>query len=93
MRAYGSRIIVKPTEVKQQTSSGLYIPNAENQNQIITGTVVSVGEWASMGEGESDTGLGVGSVVYFNKFGSFKLVEDGVEYHSLKDDDVLGIAG
>jgi co-chaperonin GroES (HSP10) len=93
MKAYGGRIIVKPTEVKQRTTTGLYIPNADDQSQIISGTVVSVGEWAALGEGSSDTGLTVGSVVYFNKFGSFKLSEDGVEYYSVKDDDVLGIAG
>jgi chaperonin GroES len=86
------RILIKPADVKEQTSSGLYIPDMarEKPNQ---GTVVAVGN----GKYAEDTGhlmplsVKVGDKVIYPKHIGTEVVIEGEQCLIMRDYDLLGI--
>lgn len=86
----GDRLIVKPVEQDEMSSGGIIIPDLENQ-RTITASVVAVGN------GRWDNGIlarpesKVGDTVVYAKFAAMVIELDGVEYHTMKESDIIAI--
>jgi len=81
LKPYGTRLLVKRTEVSKQTAGGLYLPNqeAEKHNE---GTVVTAGPECSL--------VNVGDKVIFMPFAGFEIEIAGRKYIVLPEEDVMG---
>jgi len=86
------RIVIQPDAVQEQTSSGLYIPDAAREKPQ-QGTVVAVGQ----GRYAETTGyltpltVKVGEQVLYSKYGGTEVTIDGKQYLIMRDYDVLGV--
>ena len=86
----GDRLIVKPVEQDEMSSGGIIIPDLENQ-RTITAEIVAVGsgkwESGSLIKPESK----VGDTVVYAKFAAMVIELDGIEYHTMKESDIIAI--
>ena len=85
------RIVVKPVEAEQVTSSGLVIPDTA-QERPQEAQVVAVGPGRIDDKGNRvPVDVKVGDKVIFSKYGGTELKYDGKEYLVLSARDVLAI--
>ena len=86
------RIVVKPSEGEETTSSGLVIPDTAKEKPQ-EGTVVAAGpgRWNEDGDGRVALDVKVGDVVIYSKYGGTEVKVDGEEYLILSARDVLAI--
>ncbi|HLT15266.1 MAG TPA: co-chaperone GroES [Acidimicrobiales bacterium] len=86
------RIIVKPSEAEETTSSGLVIPDTAKEKPQ-QGEVIAVGP----GRRSEQTGeiipldVKVGDVVVYSKYGGTEITDNGEELLILNGRDVLAI--
>jgi chaperonin GroES len=88
----GDRVLVRPIEdVRDQTASGIFLPDTIKKEKPETGEVVA------MGEGRYEDGkripmhISVGDKVLFSKYGYDEVTVDGQEYYILKYDSILAV--
>src|SRR6266576_2763468 len=88
------RIVVKPNEGEEMTSSGLVIPDTAKEKPQ-EGTVVAAGpgRWNDDGTGRVALDVKVGDTVIYSKYGGTEVKVDGDEYLILSARDVLAVAG
>ena len=88
------RIVVKPNEGEETTSSGLVIPDTAKEKPVV-GTVVAVGpgKFNEDGDGRIPVDVSVGDTVIYSKYGGTEVKVDGDEYLILSARDVLAVAG
>ncbi len=93
LKPLDDRIIVKPSEAEETTSSGLVIPDTAKEKPVV-GTVLAVGP------GKFEDGLrvpmdvSVGDTVVYSKYGGTEWKDtDGTEYQILSARDVLATVG
>ena len=85
------RLIVKPLDNEEVTEGGILLPDMENQ-RTLRGEVVAAGSGRV-----SDTGavvpmtVEVGDVVVYQKFAATVVDIDGIEYHTMKEVDIVVI--
>jgi chaperonin GroES len=85
------RLIVKPLDNEEVTEGGILLPDMENQ-RTLRGEVVAAGSGRV-----SDTGavvpmtVRVGDVVVYQKFAATVVDIDGIEYHTMKEVDIVVI--
>ena len=75
------QILIKPKEVEEQTSSGIYIPNSASDGPV-EGTVVAVGSNDSITVSSGDT------VLYVHGSGT-KTKHNNEEFLFLKEEQIL----
>ena len=86
------RIIVKPSEAEETTSSGLVIPDTAKEKPQ-QGEVIAVGP----GRRSEHTGeiipldVKVGDIVVYSKYGATEITDNGEELLILNGRDVLAI--
>jgi len=87
------RIVVKPGEGEETTSSGLVIPDTAKEKPQ-EGTVVAAGpgRWNDEGTGRVALDVKVGDTVIYSKYGGTEVKVDGDEYLILSARDVLAVA-
>ena len=85
------RIVVKPGEGEETTSSGLVIPDTAKEKPQ-EGTVVAVGNGKVTEEG-ARVALDVkpGDRILFGKYSGSEIKLDGEEYLIVREDEILGI--
>lgn len=84
IQPFGDRVLVKPVEVRQQTASGLYIPDTSREGPG-EGVIIAIGEGSPLQEK-----LSVGDQILFQKFSGTEIkLEDGT-YVLLAEADILG---
>ena len=94
LKPLDDRIVVRPNEAEQTTTSGLVIPDTAKEKPI-TGEVVAVGP----GRRSEQTGeiipldVKVGDVVVYSKYGGIEFPVDGEDLLILQGRDVLAIVG
>ena len=94
LKPLDDRIVVRPNEAEQTTTSGLVIPDTAKEKPI-TGEVVAVGP----GRRSDQTGeiipldVKVGDVVVYSKYGGIEFPVDGEDLLILQGRDVLAIVG
>ena len=90
--AIGKRVIVEIIERKQQTDSGILLPDTGEQ-QFRAGLVVAAGRRIIGRTGVEDIiRLSAGDTVYFSKFAGTEFEHAGRKYTSLDESDILGVA-
>jgi chaperonin GroES len=86
------RIVVKPSEGEETTSSGLVIPDTAKEKPQ-EGEVVAVGPGRFNEDGDERIPLdiSVGDTVIYSKYGGTEVKVDGEEYLILSGRDVLAV--
>src|SRR6476620_11861503 len=86
------RIVVKPNEGEETTSSGLVIPDTAKEKPQ-AGTVVAAGpgRWDEDGDKRIPLDVSRGDVVIYSKYGGTEIKYNGEEYLILSARDVLAV--
>jgi chaperonin GroES len=86
------RIVVKPSEGEETTSSGLVIPDTAKEKPQ-EGTVMAVGPGRFEDGARVPLDVSVGDKVIYSKYGGTEVKVSGDEYLVLSARDVLAIIG
>jgi chaperonin GroES len=92
LKPLDDRIVVRPNEAETQTASGLVIPDTAKEKPQ-QGEVLAVGPGKraeSTGE-LIPTGITVGDVVLYSKYGGTEVAVDGEDLLVLNGRDVLAV--
>ena len=93
LQPLGDRIVVKAIEQKNQTKSGIFIPDSAKERPQ-EGSVVAVGPGRVNDDGSRVAmDVAVGDVVIYSKFAGTEFEEDGEEYLIMKETDILAKVG
>jgi len=84
------RIVVKPGEEEQTTSSGIVIPDTAKEKPQ-EGTVVAVGPGRFEDGARVPLDVAVGDKVIYSKYGGTEVKVEGDEYLVLSARDVLAV--
>ena len=84
------RIVVKPSEEEQTTSSGIVIPDTAKEKPQ-EGTVVAVGPGRFEDGARVPLDVAVGDKVIYSKYGGTEVKVEGDEYLVLSARDVLAV--
>ncbi len=86
----GERVVVKPTEKEQTTSSGIYLPDTAKEKPQ-EGQVVEVGPGRSTEDGKGRVPMEIkkGDRVIYSKFAGTEYKEGEDEYLILRESDIL----
>ncbi|MDH4284716.1 MAG: co-chaperone GroES [Gallionellaceae bacterium] len=91
VRPLHDRVIVKRLEEERRTASGIVIPDAaaEKPDQ---GEIVAVGNGKVGDDGKlRPMNVKVGDKVLFGKYAGQAFKMDGVEYMTMREDDIIGV--
>ncbi len=86
------RIVVKPAEGEETTSSGLVIPDTAKEKPV-EGTVMAAGPGRFEDGVRVPLDVSVGDTVIYSKYGGTEVKVAGEEYLILSARDVLAIVG
>ena len=97
IKPLGNRLLVRPDEIKRETSSGIIIEYAENEKleagARVTGTVAAVGDlcWFDFPGWPNNPWCKTGDRVYWAKYAGKSIIdpETQVMYIVLNDEDVV----
>jgi chaperonin GroES len=84
------RIVVKPSEGEETTSSGLVIPDTAKEKPV-EGSVVAVGPGRFEEGNRVPLDVKTGDTVIYSKYGGTEVKVDGEEYLILSARDVLAV--
>lgn len=91
LKPLGDRLVIKPTEQEEQTSSGIFLPETAKEKPQ-QGKVVAAGPGARKETGERIVmDVTVGDTVLYARYSGTTIKLNGVEYLILKETDVLAI--
>lgn len=79
----GSRVLVRPNEGEDKTSSGIYIPETAKEKPQ-TGEVIAIGD-------DDEIKVKPGQKVMFPKYTGTEIKIDGVDHIIMEFDDLLAI--
>ena len=89
IKPLADRIVVKPAEAEQKTSSGLFIPDNAKEKPM-QGKVVAVGPGRKNDKGEVVAmEVKVGDVVLYGKYSGTEVTVEGENYLIVKESDVI----
>ena len=84
------RVLLKNIERKNQTSSGLFIPETVG-DEPLHATVVAVGPGDFFDGEKCEMAVSVGDTVIYNKYGATTIKLDNEEFIILRQSDILCI--
>jgi chaperonin GroES len=91
IKPLADRVVVKPLEEEEKTTSGIVIPDTAKEKPQ-QGTVVAVGPGRVSDSGKTvPVGVKVDDVVIYAKYGGTEVKIDGEEYLILKESDILAV--
>jgi len=91
MRVLNDNVMVLVEAVKTQTASGLYIPETAQEGQILSGTVVELGDGKLLDDGtRANMSVKHGETVWFPKFNASKIERDGKTFYVMSEQFILG---
>ena len=85
-RILAGKILVKPSEAEEKTSSGIIIPETAKEKPQ-QGTVVMVGA----DKKDEPMEIKKGDVVLYGKYAGTELKFDGTDYLMMRESDILAI--
>ena len=93
LKPLGDRLVVKPLEQEEQTSSGIFLPETAKEKPQ-QGKVIAAGPGARNEGGERIAmEVNVDDTVLYAKYSGTNIKLDGTEYLILKESDVLAVVG
>ena len=91
LKPLGDRVLVKPSEPREEKKSGIIIPDTGKEKPQ-EGKVIAVGKGKVTEDGKVlPMNVKVGDVVMFGKYSGDEVKIDGEEYKIMNQDDVIGI--
>ena len=90
IRPLGDRVLVEPTEEKEQTVGGIIIPDSAKEKPM-QGTVIAVGKKLDKDGKEIAFDVAAGDTVLLPKYGGTEVKVDGEEYSIVRQSDILAI--
>ncbi|MEZ4661437.1 MAG: co-chaperone GroES [Caldilineaceae bacterium] len=91
LKPLGDRLVVRPTEQEEQTSSGLFLPETAKEKPQ-QGKVEAAGPGARKESGERiPMDVEVGDTVLYAKYAGTNIKINGKELLILKESDILAI--
>ena len=91
LKPLGDRLVVKPNEQDEQTSSGIFLPETAKEKPQ-QGKVIAAGPGARKDDGErAKMEVAVDDTVMYAKYAGTSIKMDGTEYLILKETDILAI--
>jgi chaperonin GroES len=91
IRPLYDRIVVKPTDEKEQTRSGLFIPDSAKEKPQ-EAEVVAVGQGKRLEDGKIvPMEVKAGDKILFGKYSGSEVKLDGDELLIMREDDILGV--
>lgn len=91
LKPLGDRLVVKPLEQEEQTTSGIFLPETAKEKPQ-QGKVIAAGPGAVKDSGErAPMDVSVDDTVLYAKYSGTTIKLDGTEYLILKESDVLAI--
>jgi chaperonin GroES len=91
LKPLGERLVVKPAEQEEQTTSGIFLPETAKEKPQ-QGVVVAAGPGARKEDGERiELDVKVGDTVLYAKYAGTNVKLDDDEYLILKESDILAI--
>ncbi len=91
IRPLHDRVIVKRVEEERKTASGIVIPDAATEKPD-QGEIVAVGNGKVGDDGKlRPMNVKVGDKVLFGKYAGQTFKMDGVEYMTMREDDIIGV--
>jgi len=91
IRPLHDRVVVKRLEEERKTASGIVIPDAaaEKPDQ---GEIIAVGNGKIGDDGKlRPMNVKVGDKILFGKYAGQTFKMDGVEYMTMREDDIIGV--
>ena len=91
LKPLGDRLVIKPLEQEEQTSSGIFLPETAKEKPQ-QGTVIAAGPGGRKEGGERIAmDVKVDDKVLYAKYSGTTIKLEGTEYLILKESDVLAI--
>lgn len=91
LKPLGDRLVVKPLEQEEQTSSGIFLPETAKEKPQ-QGKVVAAGPGGRKEGGDRiEMDVKVDDTVLYAKYSGTTIKLEGTEYLILKESDVLAI--
>ncbi len=91
LQPLADRVVIRPLEKEQKTSSGIYIPDTASKERPQEGEVVAVGP-GKMEDGKLQVmSVKVGDKVLFTKYGPTEVKIDDEDLLIASESDILGI--
>ncbi len=91
LKPLGDRLVVKPQEQEETTSSGLVLPETAKEKPQ-QGVVVAIGPGRRDDDGKRiEMDVAVDDIVLYAKYGGTEIKIDGEKVLILKESDVLAI--
>ncbi len=91
IRPLHDRVIVKRMEEKLETESGIILPG-NPQEKPDQGEIMAVGKGKTDDNGKlQPLSVQVGDQVLFGKYAGSMFKSDGVEYLTMREEDIIGI--
>lgn len=91
LKPLGDRVVVKPSEQDEQTSSGIFLPETAKEKPQ-QGKIVAAGPGGRKESGERiELDVKVDDTVLYAKYAGTSIKLDGQEYLILKEGDILAI--
>jgi chaperonin GroES len=91
LKPLGDRLVAKPVEQEDQTSTGIYLPETAKEKPQ-QGRVIAVGPGERNEKGERiPMDVQVGDTVLYARYSGTNIKLDGQEYLILRENDVLAI--
>lgn len=84
------RVVLKPIENKEQTSSGIFIPESAVEKPHLA-TVVAVGEGTDSDGKKCEMKVKVGDKVLYSKFAGIEYKIEKEEFLIIRQGDILAI--
>lgn len=91
LKPLGDRVVIKPTEQEEQTSTGIFLPETAKEKPQ-QGKVIAAGPGARKESGERIAmDVKVDDTVLYARYAGTSIKLDGQEYLILKESDILAI--
>lgn len=92
MNVINDNVLVQVDKAPTTTASGLYIPEASQNERIISGVVVAVGNGRILENGmRALMQVDEGDTVWFPKFNSSEIQENGETYYVVSESQILAV--
>ena len=91
VRPLQDRVLVRRMEEERKTASGIVIPDAATEKPD-QGEIIAVGKGKVADDGKLVAmSVKVGDKVLFGKYAGQTFKMDGVEYMTMREDDIIGV--
>jgi len=91
IRPLDDRVLVKPSEAEERTSSGIFLPEGAKEKPM-TGKIVAVGPGKLNDDGtRAAVTVKKGDTVVYGKYGGTEVELNGKEHMLVRESELLGV--